>query len=98
MTRAANAANAFRLRAPARWFCGDSIFERLPQHFQDMTPGRREFVQEEHAMVRPRHLAWHRDLTATDPPHSRNSVMGGATRAQSHQGFFRNGSMERGVL
>jgi hypothetical protein len=60
------------LRAPARSFCGDPLLERLAEHLEDVTPALREFVQEEHAVVRQRHLARHRDLT---PPISPTSEM-----------------------
>ncbi len=35
----------------------------------DMPPKIREFIQQAHAMVRPRQLARYRDLTAAGPPH-----------------------------
>jgi hypothetical protein len=46
----------------------EALLERLPEHLEDMTPARREFVQEEHPMMRPRPLAWHRHLAAAPQP------------------------------
>jgi hypothetical protein len=39
------------------------------------------FIQKEHAVMGQRHLAWHRHVAATDQPHIRDGVVGGATRA-----------------
>jgi hypothetical protein len=44
-----------------------------------------QFIQEEHAVVRQRHVARHRHVAAAAPPHMRNGVMGGASRASRHQ-------------
>jgi hypothetical protein len=59
-----------------RLYVYDALLERLAEHLEDMTPELAEFVQEEHAMVYQRHLARHRDLTAADPPHIGDGVMG----------------------
>jgi hypothetical protein len=66
---------------PARWrmcgrlFVGDALLE------EDVAPELREFVQKEHAMVRPRHLAWHGEVPPTDQPDVRDRVVRGAERA-----------------
>jgi hypothetical protein len=75
----------------------EALLERLAEPCEDVPPARRAFVPAAHARGCPRRLARQRERTA-DAPHSRNSVMRGATRAQRHQGFFRNGSVARGVL
>jgi hypothetical protein len=49
----------------------------LAQDLEDMAPELRPFIQEEHAMVRRRPLARHRDLAAADPPDIREGVLGG---------------------
>ena len=37
-----------------------------------------QFIQKEHAMMGQRHLTRHRHLSATDQPHIRDGVVGGA--------------------
>jgi hypothetical protein len=86
ITRAAKAANAGRSRTPARRFRDDSLFERLAEHLEDLTPALRAFVQEAHAMVRPRPLARQRDLATPDQPHIRDGMMWGATWPAGDQG------------
>jgi hypothetical protein len=75
------AKSAKLLRSSTRWRLSveDTLFEWLAEHLEDMTPALREFVQEEHAMVRQRHLARPRDLAAADPPHIRDGMMRGVT-------------------
>jgi hypothetical protein len=63
----------------------DALLERLAEHLEHMTPELGQFVQEEHAMVRPRHLARHGDVPAADPPHIRDRVRRGATWPAGHQ-------------
>jgi hypothetical protein len=45
-----------------------------------MPPELGEFIEEEDAVVGPRHLARHGYLTPTDQPHIGNGLVGGATR------------------
>jgi hypothetical protein len=66
--------------------CRYTLLERLAEHFEDMAPEFREFVQEAHARVRQRHLARQRDLTAADPPHIRDGMVRGAKRPPGDQG------------
>ena len=42
----------------------------------------RELIQQEHAVMRHRHFAWHRYLAPADQPDIGNRVMGDATRAR----------------
>jgi hypothetical protein len=64
----------------------DTLLDRLAQHLQYVAVELRQFIQQEHAMVRQRHLARHRDLTAADRAHSRDGVMGGTKRAGGDEG------------
>jgi hypothetical protein len=45
-----------------------------------------QFIQEEHAVVRQRHLARQRHAAPADPPHVGDGVMQGAARASRDQG------------
>jgi hypothetical protein len=40
----------------------------LSQDLEDMPPERQQFIQEENAVVRPRHLARHGEVPAADQP------------------------------
>jgi hypothetical protein len=55
--------------------------EGLTQDLQDVAAALGPFIEEEHAVVRQRHVArqWH--LAATDQPHSGDGVVRGAKRA-----------------
>jgi hypothetical protein len=46
----------------------------------------RQFIQEAHAVVRPRHVPGQRHLAAAEQPDIRDSVMGGAKGARGDQG------------
>ena len=46
----------------------------------------RKFVQEQDAVVRPRHLPRPQPLPPADQPHTRNRVVRRTTRARGHQG------------
>jgi hypothetical protein len=50
-----------------------------------MPPALRPCIQDEHAVVGPRHLAGQRHVAATDQPHSRDGLRRGATRAGRDQ-------------
>jgi hypothetical protein len=69
MSREANATNALRFSTPARLSVCDTLLEGLPQDLQDVAAELRQFIQEEHSVVRERDLARHRDLTPADQPH-----------------------------
>jgi hypothetical protein len=55
MTHTAKAARALRSRMPGRLYSYDTILKRFAQALEDMPPEPRPFIQEEHAVVRPRH-------------------------------------------
>jgi hypothetical protein len=61
--------------------CHHPILERLAQDLQDVAAALREFIQKEHAVVRPRHVAGHRHLPAADPPHIGDGVRRGRDTA-----------------
>jgi hypothetical protein len=64
--RAAHTAKAARSRTPARLPVYNPLLQQLVQHLQDMAAELGEFIQEEHTMVRQRHLARHGDVPAAD--------------------------------
>jgi hypothetical protein len=53
----------------------DILLKGLTQNLQPVA-ARRPCIQNEDAMVRPRHLAWQRYLAAADQPRIRDGVMG----------------------
>ena len=53
----------------------ETLLKRLAQDLEDMPPELRPFIQEEHAVVRQRHLARHGDVPATDQPDIRDRMM-----------------------
>jgi hypothetical protein len=57
---------------PARLYLCEALLEELAQHLQDVAPARRQFIQEEHAIVGQQHLARHRHVP---PPISPASEM-----------------------
>jgi hypothetical protein len=59
---------------------------RLAQPLDDVAAALRPFIQQEHPMVRQRHLARHWHLAAPDQPHSGDGVMWGATRTRGDDG------------
>jgi hypothetical protein len=69
ITRIAKSAKLLRFRTPAGLYLYDTLLEGLPQDLQDVAAELRQFIQEEHPVVRERDLARHRDLTPADPPH-----------------------------
>jgi hypothetical protein len=76
LSRAAKAAKALRSITPARLYLYDTILERLAQDLEPMAAKLGQFIQEEHAIVRQRHLARPRHVAAADQPHIRGAVMG----------------------
>ncbi len=81
IARAGSAASRATLRTLARVSAWDTRLDQLGQHLEGRASARRQFIQEEHSMVGPRHLTLCGDLTAADQPHIRNGVVGGTTRA-----------------
>jgi hypothetical protein len=69
MTRRAKSAIAWRFMTCGRLYLYDTLLEGLPQDLQDVAAELRQFIQEEHSVVRERDLARHRDLTPADQPH-----------------------------
>jgi hypothetical protein len=51
------------------YFC-ETLLEGLAQHLQDMAAALRQLIQQEHAVVRQRHLRWHRHLAPPVRPTS----------------------------
>ena len=85
-SRAVRVARRLRSRAPAKWYSCETILERLAQDLEHMTATLRPFLQEEHTLVRQRHLARHRHLPPTDQPDIRDGIMGDATPASRDDG------------
>jgi hypothetical protein len=56
-----------------------------------MAPNLRPFIQQEHAVVRPRHVARQQRLAAPDQPHIGDGVMRGAKCARGDDGGTRAG-------
>jgi hypothetical protein len=80
MTRSAKATKALRSRACAKLYPEDTILKRLPQALEDLE-ALGASIQEEHAVVRQRHLARHGDVPTADLPHIRDCLRRRATRA-----------------
>jgi hypothetical protein len=55
-----------RFSTYAKLYSCETILEWLPQDLEDMAAARGPFIQEEHPMVRRRHLPRYRHLAATD--------------------------------
>jgi hypothetical protein len=68
-----------------RLYACDTLFERLAPDLEDMAAELRELIQEEHAVVRPRHLARHRHVAPADQLRIRDGVVGRAKRAGRDQ-------------
>jgi hypothetical protein len=75
----------FRFRMRGRLSLGDALLERLAQPLEHVATARRQFIQKEDAVVRPRHLAWPRHVAPTDQPHIGEGLMWSATRAGRDQ-------------
>ncbi len=76
---------SLRFRTLWRLYVWDTILQRLAQDLEDMPPALRQFIEEEHAVVRQRHLARRGDVPAADQPHIRDRLRRGATRAGRDQ-------------
>jgi hypothetical protein len=83
---AAKTDRATRSGTRGRWYSCNTIFQRLAQHLQDVATARRQFIQQEHAVVGPRHVAGHRHLPPADQPYIRDRVVRDATGARGGQG------------
>jgi hypothetical protein len=70
MNRAASVSRAARSSTCGRLYACDTLLERLPQDLEDMASALGPFIQEEHPMVRPRHVARHRHLPPPISPAS----------------------------
>jgi hypothetical protein len=84
-TRRANSAKIWRSRTPARLYLYDTILQRLAQGFEDMAAELRQFIQDEHPVLREGHLTRYRPVAAADQPPVREGVMGGPKGAGGHQ-------------
>jgi hypothetical protein len=82
---AAKVVNLCRSRTPARLYSYDTLLERLAQDFQDVACALGPFIQEAHAVMRPRYAARQRHLAA-DQADIRDGVVGGSTGARGDQG------------
>jgi hypothetical protein len=82
----ANSAKPLRSRTCGRLYLYDTLLKRLAQDFQDVSCALGQLVQEEHAVVRQRHLPGPRHLPTTDQANVREGVIGGATGARGDQG------------
>ena len=82
MSRAANTINVWTSRTPTRRSCGDPINERLSQDLEHTRFARREFIEEEHAMVGQRPVSGHRHMAPGNQPHIRDGVMRGVTQCR----------------
>ncbi len=72
----AKLAKSWQLSTFWRLYVYETLLERLPRHLEGVTPALREFIQNEPAVVRPRHLARRGDVPAADPADIRGGVMG----------------------
>jgi hypothetical protein len=68
-SRVAKSAISLRLKMLWRLYLCDALLERRAQGLQHVAPALQPCIQQVHAMVRPRHLARHRDLPAPEQPH-----------------------------
>jgi hypothetical protein len=81
----ANLMNVLRSRTPVRLYVYDAVLERLAQDLEPMAAELRPCIQEEDAVVGPRHVARPRHVAPADQPDRREGVMRGAPRAGRHQ-------------
>ena len=52
ISRAVRVTKASRLRTPAKLYVHETLLERLPPDLQDVAAELRQFIQEEHTVVR----------------------------------------------
>ena len=81
-SRAAKAARRLRSRTPAKIYACDTLLKRLAQGLEDLAAEFGQLIQDEHAVVRPRHLARHRHVarrrSTPQPRSSEARDMGGS--------------------
>jgi hypothetical protein len=58
------------------WYSYESLLKRLAQDLQDLAAELRQLIQEEDAVVGPRHFTWHWHLAAADQPDIRDGLVG----------------------
>jgi hypothetical protein len=81
ITRIAKPAKALRSMTCGKLYSCDPLLEGLAQDFQHVAFELGQFIQEEHAVVRQRHLPRHRHLAAADQADIGDGGVGRATRA-----------------
>jgi hypothetical protein len=74
----AKSAKAWKFMTPAKLYIYETLLERLPQDLQAIAPELGQLVEEEHAMVRQRHVPRRRHLAPADQPHLHAPVVRGA--------------------
>jgi hypothetical protein len=77
-SRLAKLRKSLRVMTLWRLYVDETLLQRLAQHPQDMAAALREFIQEEHTVVRQRHVPGHRHLATPNQPDIGNRVMRGA--------------------
>jgi hypothetical protein len=60
-----------------RFDCREALLDRLAQNLEDIAAELWQFTQEEHAVMRHRHLTQHGDMPAPNQLHIRDHVVGG---------------------
>ena len=65
---------------PARLSSRAAVLKELAQDLQHMATALRQLIEEEHAMVRPRHLARRAEVPAADQAHVGDGEVGGRAR------------------
>src|SRR5262245_26029444 len=85
-TLRAKPAKLSQLRSCGRSYACDTLLQRLAQYLQHMAAALGQFIEKEHAVVGPRHLARQGHVAATDPPRVGNRLMRGAERSGRDQG------------
>jgi hypothetical protein len=79
-SRTAKLTKSLKFMTLWRLYSYDTLLERLAQDLQDVAVELRQFIQQEHPVVRPRYVAGPRHLPPTDQPHIGDRVVGGAKR------------------
>jgi hypothetical protein len=71
----ASAARRVRSMTRGRLYSCDALLERLAQDLEDLAAELGQFIQEEHPVVGPRHLARQRHLAPADQPCVRDGAV-----------------------
>ena len=66
--------------------CCEALLHRLAQTLEDMAAEFWQFTQEQHAVVRRRHLTQHGDMPAPNQLHIRDHVVGGGKEMGRDEG------------